>query len=155
MSKKSFTRHPGGTAAARVALVRDVMSTRIEKIHLDVALTDAARKMREADAGVLPVYDGTELLGMLSDRDIVIRVVAEGRNPAETSVEDAYSPGVYTCSEDEPLVDAITRMARHAVRRLVVVDADDQPSGILSLADAALADAAESHVAAALAQSDS
>jgi len=107
--------------------------------------------MRDLDVGVLPVYDGEQLLGMLSDRDIVVRAVASGKDPRDMRVEDVYTRGIRSCRENEPLVHALERMGHLEIRRLVVLDEDSRPTGILSLGDAAPADAAESHVAAALA----
>ncbi len=139
----------------REALVRDSMTRGLEKVHAVVRLEDAAAKMRDAEVGLLAVYDGAELLGVLTDRDLVVRVVAEGLHPAETPVSRALSPRVFQCREDDPLSEALAQMRDKHVRRLVVFDDTGEPVGLISVDDAAPVEQAEHAVAAVLASAHS
>lgn len=119
-------------------LVRDVMTHEAERIGPVETLEAAARKMKERGVGALVVSDGEHVVGILTDRDIVVRTVASGGTPAEVTVESAMTPQVIECTEDEELEGAAERMERGAVRRLVVVDASRRPVGMLSVDDIAL-----------------
>ena len=102
----------------------------------DDTLEEAACMMADLDAGVLPVGEDDRLVGMLTDRDIAIRGVAQGRSPA-TSVKDVMSPEVRYCFEDEELDDVARNMGDLRVRRLPVLNRDKRLVGILSLGDIA------------------
>jgi CBS domain-containing protein len=88
--------------------VKEVMTRGAECIGPDAALQDAARKMRDLDVGVLPVCDRDRLAGMLTDRDIIIRAVANGSDPCTLRVQDAMSFGVSWCFEEDDLQEAAT-----------------------------------------------
>ncbi len=135
-------------------LVRDRMTAGLEKVHKVVRLQDAAQRMRDVDVGLLAVYDGSELLGVLTDRDLVVRVVAQGLDPSKTAVSDAMSPGLFRCREDDALSDALDQMATHHVRRLVVVDVRGEAVGLISVDDAARVEAEQGAVAAVLASTN-
>jgi CBS domain-containing protein len=119
-------------------LVRDAMTHRAETIGPDETLQAAARRMKQADVGALIVCDDARVIGILTDRDIVVRSIADGRGPAEAEVRSAMTPQVVECCEDDELEGAATRMARGAVRRLVVLDASRKLVGVLSVDDVAL-----------------
>lgn len=119
-------------------LVRDVMTHRAETIGSLETLQTAARRMKQLDVGALVVCDDDRLLGILTDRDIVVRSAAEGTAPAEADVRSAMTPQVIDCCEDDELEGAATRMAHNAVRRLVVLDASKKLVGMLSIDDIAL-----------------
>jgi CBS domain-containing protein len=119
-------------------LVRDAMTRRAETIGPDETLESAARAMKEHDVGALVVCGDAGVIGILTDRDIVVRSIAEGRNPAEADVRSAMTAQVIECCDDEELEAAATRMAGGAVRRLVVLDASKRLVGILSIDDVAL-----------------
>ena len=95
----------------------------------------AAQAMQELDVGALPVCDGARLLGMVTDRDIVVRAVAQERINAD--LRDIMSEGILYCFEDEPVHDALESMARQQVRRLAVVDRERRLVGMISLGDIA------------------
>jgi CBS domain-containing protein len=114
------------------------MTYRAESIGPDETLEAAARTMKERGVGALVVCDEARAVGILTDRDIVVRGVAEGRNPAAADVRSAMTPQVIECSEDDDLEGAATCMSRGAVRRLVVLDASKKLVGILSVDDVAL-----------------
>jgi CBS domain-containing protein len=117
--------------------VRDVMSREVELINPDMDIRDAASRMREADIGALPVGERDRLVGMLTDRDIATRAVADGKGPGSTTVRQVMSRGVRYCFDDSPLDDACRVMEEHQVRRLPVVNRDKRLVGVVSLADVA------------------
>jgi CBS domain-containing protein len=119
-------------------LVRDVMTHEAEAIGPHETLEAAARRMKERGVGALLVADGERILGILTDRDIVVRAVAAGAEPAHAMVESAMTPQAMDCYADEELEGAAARMERGAVRRLVVVDLAGRPVGMLSVDDIAL-----------------
>jgi CBS domain-containing protein len=119
-------------------LVRDAMTHRAETIGPSDTLQAAARAMKQLDVGALVVCDEGGVIGILTDRDIVVRSVAEGRNPAEANVQSAMTPQVIDCCDADELEGAATRMVQGAVRRLVVLDGSRRLVGMLSVDDVAL-----------------
>ncbi|MGE5294894.1 MAG: CBS domain-containing protein [Solirubrobacterales bacterium] len=118
--------------------VRDVMTSRFEMIDSTKSLTEAAREMKSLDVGILPVREGTRLIGVITDRDIVIRGLAGGRNPDSAQVKDIISSDVVYCYDDDSVEEAARLMEEHQVRRLIVCDRDKTPVGIVSLGDLAV-----------------
>ena len=116
--------------------VRDAMTRDVEVVQPGASVREAARLMSEVDTGIVPVCDGRRVLGMLTDRDIVIRVVAEGR-AIETPVSEVMTSQVEYCFEDDELDEAADKMGRLQMRRLIVLGEDRQLAGILSLGDLA------------------
>ena len=116
--------------------VADVMTPGVESTSSTATLRDAARAMREGDFGSMPVVDDGQLTGILTDRDIVVRAVAEGLDPA-ARVGDVASRDPVTVEPGEDLDDAMDLMARHRIRRLPVVE-DGRLVGVVSQADVAL-----------------
>jgi CBS domain-containing protein len=117
--------------------IRNIMSKHIEQTVADATLMEAAGLMTALDVGMLPVFDGEELVGVVTDRDIVTRAVAEGRDPALTRVRDVMTEEVISCSQDDDDVRAARLMEEHRVRRLLVLNSEGRPVGICSLADIA------------------
>jgi len=117
--------------------VRDAMTEDPRSVATSASVVEAARIMREAHIGSLPVTDGEQLVGMITDRDITTRVVAEAVDPQTTSVGDVYSRDVIRVEADEDDEEAVELMARHQVRRLPVVE-DGRLIGIVAQADIAL-----------------
>ena len=118
------------------AMTRDVRIT-----SPDQSIREAARIMAEIDAGVLPVGENDRLVGMITDRDIAIRTVAEGKGP-DTSVREVMTQDVKYCFDDEDTDDVVRNMADQQVRRLPVVNRDKRLVGILSLGDLAVMEGA-------------
>lgn len=114
--------------------VADVMSNRPFAVTRAARVSVAAKLMLEEDVGAVPVVDHGLVVGMVTDRDIVLRVVAEGRDPEATSVDEIASTAVHCAEPDESLDDAYEQMAFWRVRRLPVV-VDDQLVGIVAQAD--------------------
>lgn len=119
-------------------MVKDAMTRRAETIGPDETLQAAARKMRALNIGALPVCDCERLVGMLTDRDIVIRGVAEGADPAKATVRSSMTPQVVYCVDEEPLHNAARLMEERSIRRMLVLDARKRLVGILSADDLAL-----------------
>jgi CBS domain-containing protein len=119
-------------------LVREAMSRNVEVIHPDSTLQEAAEKMRTLDVGPLPVCEGDRLVGMLTDRDITVRGVAEGIDPWTDKVRDAMTTEVVSCFDDQPVEAAVQMMKDKQIRRLVVLNRKGTLAGILSLGDIAL-----------------
>ncbi|SEL54147.1 CBS domain-containing protein [Nitrosovibrio tenuis] len=117
--------------------VSDVMHTNVETIGPEETIEEAAQQMRNGDFGVLPVVDGDNLIGIITDRDIVVRAVAEGKGP-DTPVEEAMSDEVVSVHEDASVEEAAQVMSDHQIRRLAVVDAENKLVGIVSLGDFAV-----------------
>ena len=117
--------------------LREVMTRHIENIEPQANLADAAAKMKSLDVGALPVCDNDKLVGMLTDRDIAVRAVADGCDPTKTCVSDAMSPGAVWCYEDDDIREAARIMQEKQIRRLVVFDRNKRAVGIVSLGDIA------------------
>jgi CBS domain-containing protein len=119
--------------------VRDTMTGNPRSISASASVVDAAQLMREAHVGSLPITDGERLVGMITDRDITMRVVAESGDHMGTSVGDVSSRDLITVEPDRDLDEALQLMARHQVRRLPVVE-NGRLVGIVAQADIALSE---------------
>lgn len=119
--------------------VSECMSTDVRICAPDDTIEQAARTMREIDAGALPVGENDRLVGMITDRDIAVRAVAEGRGP-DTTVRDAMSKEIRFCFDDEDVEEVAEHMADLKVRRLPVLNREKRLIGIVSLGDLSLSD---------------
>jgi CBS domain-containing protein len=117
--------------------VRDVMTERPASVSSSDRIAEAARAMRDGDIGDVLVVDDGQVIGIVTDRDIVVRVLAQDRDPSRTTVGEICSRDILTLAPDDAVETAIATMREHAVRRLPVVE-DGQPVGIVSLGDLAL-----------------
>jgi CBS domain-containing protein len=118
---------------------RDIMSTDVDSISADATVLDAAKKLRDLDVGALPICgEDNRLKGMITDRDIVIHVLAEGKDPGSTKVLDVGEgdANTVTIGADDSIDEALQTMAKHKVRRLPVIDGTDMV-GIIAQADIA------------------
>lgn len=118
--------------------IREVMSRDVTIASPEDTLQHAAQLMKDIDAGVLPVGENDRLVGMLTDRDITIRAVAEGKAPGTCQVREVMSPDIKYVYEDESVEDAARSMGELQVRRLPVLSRDKRLVGIVSLGDVAL-----------------
>lgn len=119
-------------------LARELMTHSVECVSPDEKLRDVAVKMRDRDVGSFPVCESGRLTGIVTDRDIAIRCVANGEDPKKTSVRDAMSEELIFCFEDQSVDEISHLMRQHQVRRLPVLDVDKQLIGIIAVADLAL-----------------
>jgi CBS domain-containing protein len=115
--------------------VREIMTDRVKFIDPDATLTKAAEMMDDQNIGVLPVCHDSRMLGILTDRDIVVRSISAGQDPNSTYVREAMTTPVIICFEDQPLEEATQLMAKHQVRRLPVLNRQFSLVGILSTDD--------------------
>jgi len=124
--------------------VRQLMTSNVQCVSPQTSLVEAAQLMQELNVGVLPVCDHDQLAGIITDRDMVLRAVARGREPEATTVEDAMTLGIIYIYEDQSEEEAAQLMERHQIRRIPVLNRDQRLVGIVSLGD--LAVEAESQV---------
>jgi len=121
-------------------LAKDLMTADPQCCTAETPLNEVAKLMVECDCGEIPVIDSDKkLIGVVTDRDIVCRIVAKGQNPSAMTAQDAMTQPVISVTEDTSLKDVLSAMEEHQVRRLPVVDASGYCCGIVSQADVALA----------------
>ena len=117
--------------------LKDVMTRKVHVIESDTTIGEAAKKMRDGDFGMLPVGENDRMIGAISDRDIAIRAVAEGKGP-NTKVREVMSTGIAWAYEDDSVEKAAKIMSERQVRRLPVVSHDKRLVGIVALGDFAV-----------------
>ena len=117
--------------------ISEIMTREVSSVSPLTTLEQAARQMREYDVGALPVIESGRLVGIVTDRDIVLRAVAESIDGMFARVSDAMTPNVIVCRGDADLEDAVDVMSAKQVRRLPVVDKHEHLVGILALGDIA------------------
>jgi CBS domain-containing protein len=115
--------------------VKEIMTRNVDLTDPNTTVRDAARTMRADNIGALPVGENDRLVGMVTDRDIVVRAVAEERAPGNTSVREVMSEKVFYCFEDDDVDRAAQVMAEHQVRRLPVLNRNKRLVGVVALAD--------------------
>jgi len=118
--------------------VKDVMTISVQTIRPDSSLQEAAERMKTLDVGTLPVCENDRLVGMITDRDITVRAVAQGIGGTVGQVRDVMTPDVVYCFEDHEVEEAARLMKEHQIRRLVVLNRDKRLVGIVSLGDLAV-----------------
>ena len=116
--------------------IRDLMTKNPCAIDADQPVAHAAKMMRDENVGLAPIVEGQKLVGTLTDRDIAIRVVAEGKDPQKTTVREVATTSVVTIDPNQDLAEALRLMAQNQVRRLPVVE-DGRLAGIVAQADVA------------------
>jgi CBS domain-containing protein/nucleotide-binding universal stress UspA family protein len=118
--------------------VKDIMTQPVEVVPPTATLDEAARRMREVDIGMLPVLDGAEVVGVVTDRDLAVRAIAQGLDPKTATVEEVMTAQVHYCFDDQSVEEAAATMADTGLRRLVVLDRAMRLTGIVSLDDVAV-----------------
>jgi CBS domain-containing protein len=117
--------------------VKDVMHKGAEWVVPQMPVCDVARKMRDLDIGAIPVGENDRLIGMVTDRDIACRAVANGKDPGKMTARDVMSKGIFYCNDTEDLEDALRIMEQKQVRRLPVINDKKRMVGMLALGDVA------------------
>jgi len=117
--------------------ISEIMTKEPKYIGLDQSLQEAAQLLRDLDVGMIPVGDGVKLKGMLTDRDIAVRVVAEGLDPKTVRIPEVMTPEVIYTYEDEDVEEAARIMEEKQIRRLIILNRDKDMVGILAVADLA------------------
>src|SRR5438128_7659420 len=133
----SFNERFEGGPMANERHVRDVMTRNPECVTEKDSIREVARIMKDADTGVVPVVDGRKIIGMVTDRDIVVRCIAEGKNPLEARVNEVMTKSVRKVQEDATINDVIGLMSSSEIRRVPVVNRNDEIVGIVSMGDVA------------------
>jgi CBS domain-containing protein len=118
--------------------VYEAMTPDVVSVPPEASIQEAAQLMRQLDIGPLPVCDDGRLVGMLTDRDITLRATAEGRDPHQTPVIDVMTPEVICCFENDEVEQAALLMQEAQLRRLVVINEERKPVGVVSLSDIVL-----------------
>lgn len=113
----------------------EIMTPQVERIEPEKSVSEAAKKMDQLNIGIIPVYEHDRLIGMVSDRDIVVRCIAQDLDPRTTSVQDVMTKDVVYAFEDQELKEVAKIMEEHKVRRVVVLNRDKRLTGIASLGD--------------------
>ena len=119
------------------AKVGDVMTQRPRAVSPQTPLNEVAQVMDNEDVGAVPVVEGDKLVGIVTDRDIVVRAIAKGKDPKGMPASEVSSRELVTVHPDDNLSDALELMARHQVRRLAVTAEDERLVGVVSQADVA------------------
>ena len=118
--------------------VNEIITHDPQVIRPETALIEAAQKMKSLDIGMLPVCDGDRLVGVITDRDITVRGVAQGYDPKTARVQEVMTPEVIYCFDDEDVKDVAKKMEEKQVRRLPVLNREKRLVGIVSLGDLAV-----------------
>ena len=118
--------------------VNEIITHDPQVIRPETALIEAAQKMKSRDIGMLPVCDGDRLVGVITDRDITVRGVAQGCDPKTARVQEVMTPEVIYCFDDEDVKEAAKKMEEKQVRRLPVLNREKRLVGIVSLGDLAV-----------------
>jgi CBS domain-containing protein len=116
---------------------KDLMTPGVECISPEAELQDVAIKMKTMDVGFLPVCESDRLAGTITDRDIVLRVIAEGRDPKTMKAREVMTPAVFWCYEDQSVDEVADFMAHKEIRRILVVDGTKRLTGVISIGDLA------------------
>ena len=116
--------------------VRDAMTAQVATASPATTITEVARTMAQIESGAVPVMEGDKVVGLITDRDIVLRVVAKG-GALEGPISEVMSDSVESCAEDDSVAEAAAKMGTHQIRRLVVLNDKGGLAGILSLGDIA------------------
>ena len=115
--------------------ISEAMHHQADWVSADTPISDVAKMMAKDDVGAIPVGKADKLIGMITDRDIALRVVAEGRDPKKTFAEDVMTKGIVYCRTTETVEDAIHLMDQKKIRRLPVIDNNKRLVGMLGLGD--------------------
>jgi CBS domain-containing protein len=117
--------------------IRELMTADPCSIEADKSVAYAAKMMKDEDVGLAPIVEGERLVGTVTDRDIAIRVVAEGKDPQSTTVREIASTQLVTIDPEQELDEGLRLMAQHQIRRLPVVEEDGRLVGVVAQADVA------------------
>lgn len=121
-----------------MATLKDIMTPQVDTISPDATAEDASARMKDLNVGAIPVCDADGLIGMLTDRDLVVRVMAQRRDPKAVRVGEAMTPEVSYCFENDDVGKAAQLMAQKQIRRLPVLSQSKKLVGIVSLGDLAV-----------------
>ena len=115
--------------------IKEVMTKQVSVVAPDTGVQDIARKMRDEDIGAIPVAENDKLIGMVTDRDIVVRALADNADLRTIQARDIMSPKILYCTEDQTVDEVLKNMGEQQIRRLPVVNRDKRLVGVVSLGD--------------------
>ncbi len=115
--------------------IKECMTENVSFVEPDTQIPQIARKMRDEDFGALPIVEGDRLIGIVTDRDIVVRIVADGQDVRTATAREAMSPKVLYCFEDQTVEEVLENMGDNQIRRLPVVNREKRLVGVVSLGD--------------------
>ncbi len=118
--------------------VSEIMSRKLVVVSPADTVKSAANAMRSSNVGILPVLSEDRMIGIITDRDIVIRVVADGKSPAECEVGDVMTEEIHYCLDDDDIEEVARRLGEQRIRRMPVLDRNNRPVGLISLDDIAI-----------------
>ncbi len=118
--------------------VQDIMTSGLEACESTDSLLTASKKMKELNVGVVPVMENGTIVGMLTDRDIIVRAIALDRSPSQTRIKEAMTRNIVSCKADDSIEQAARIMEEYKVRRLIVQDTNGRATGVVSLGDLAV-----------------
>jgi CBS domain-containing protein len=121
--------------------IKDAMTKNVQYVAPNTPVSEIAKLMKERECGSIPVGENDKLVGMVTDRDIVVRCIASGADPMSSTAEQCMSPGVLYCYDSDNVEDILENMGNQAVKRLPVVNKDKNLVGIVSFGDLAAASA--------------
>lgn len=131
--KKSTKGHPKLGMKIKEIMTRDVIT-----VDPEVSVREAARTMSDRDVGLLPVCKGDRLLGLLTDRDITVRAIAEGLDPGKTEVREIMTSDIFYCFDNEDVQEAVECFEKKQIRRLIILNRKKVLVGVLSIGDLAV-----------------
>lgn len=117
--------------------IKDVMSANFKFMAPDSPISQVAQQMRDMDCGFMPLAENDKMIGMITDRDITVRAIAEGKDPANTPARDVMTAKTYYCYDDQDIEEVCNNMGEIQVRRLPVVNREKRLVGIVSMGDLA------------------
>ncbi len=118
--------------------IKDIMSKQVQIVSPDTLLHEVAKKMQQSDCGSVMVAKDDRLMGVITDRDLALRCVAESHHPAETNAEQVMTKEILYCRDSDEIKDVALNMTKNKVRRMPVLDKDKRLVGIISLGDLAV-----------------
>src|SRR5438477_8951270 len=124
--------------------IREIMTTNVECVSPDTGLHDLANKMKTLDVGFIPVCENDRLVGTVTDRDIVIRGLAGGKDIATAKARDIMTNQIFWCFEDQDIKEVATQMREKEVRRMLILSSDKRLVGVVSIGDIAKVEEKES-----------
>ena len=136
--------------AQKTGQIRDVMTANPRCVSEKDSVRDVARIMKDSDTGVVPVVEGKKVIGLITDRDIVVRGIAEGKDMTNASVTDVMTRGAQTVQEDASVEEVLNLMSSSEIRRMPVVNSSQELVGIVSIGDIASQDGGHGKVGKAI-----
>lgn len=118
--------------------LKDIMTKNVKIIPQNASVRDAAKLMKEIDTGFIPVMENNRVIGTITDRDIVVRSIAEGRDPNDTRVHDVMTSEFFFCYEDDDVKKAAKLMSDKQIRRIPIINHNNELVGVVALGDLAV-----------------